>query len=298
MLRRLISEEIDISIVLSPSLDRVKADPTQIEQVIMNLSLNACDAMPRGGRLKIETRNAVVDADFCREHSEAAPGRYVQLVVSDTGSGMTPHVMAHLFEPFFTTKGPGRGTGLGLATVYGIVTESGGFVTVSSDLNVGTTFNVFLPALDGSDPATAGGAIEHAPLRGNETVLVVEDDPGVRTITTLALKKYGYHVLVASDGPAALQVSADYETIDLLLTDVVMPEMSGRALADAVLHTRPHCRVLFMSGYNEEMLADRAADSTADGFIQKPFTPVALATKVREILDRPDGQAAPSGSSA
>jgi PAS domain S-box-containing protein len=286
MLRRLISEEIHVATVSSPSLDRVKADPSQIEQVIMNLSLNACDAMPGGGRLTIETRNAVVDADFCREHPEGAPGRYVQLIVSDTGSGMTPHVKAHLFEPFFTTKGPGRGTGLGLATVYGIVQESGGFVTVSSDLNVGTTFSVFLPALDGSDPATTADAIEHSPLRGSETVLVVEDDPGVRTITTLALKKYGYHVLEASDGSAALRLSNDRDTIDLLITDVVMPEMSGRRLADALLRTRPHCRVLFMSGYNEEMLADRAAHSPADAFIQKPFTVMALATKVREILDR------------
>jgi PAS domain S-box-containing protein len=291
MLRRLISEEIDISIVSSPSLARVKADPSQIEQVIMNLSLNACDAMPQGGRLTLETRNVAIDADFCRDHPEGVPGRYVQLIVSDTGSGMTPHVRAHLFEPFFTTKGPGRGTGLGLATVYGIVKESGGFVTFSSDLNVGTTFSVFLPALDGPDPEATAEAVARAPLRGNETVLVVEDDPGVRTITTLALKTYGYHVLEASSGPAGLEMSSAHE-IDLVLTDVVMPEMSGRALADAILRNRPHCRVLFMSGYNEEMLADRAATRTSDGFIQKPFTPVALATKVRQILHRPDRQAA------
>jgi PAS domain S-box-containing protein len=293
MLRRLISEEIEVSIVLAPALDRVKADPSQIEQVIMNLSLNACDAMPRGGRLNIETRNAVADDAFCREHPEAVPGRYVRLIVSDTGCGMTPQVKAHLFEPFFTTKGPGRGTGLGLATVYGIVQESRGFVTVSSDVNVGTTFNVFLPALEGPDSSTAADAFDHAPLRGNETVLVVEDDPGVRTITTLALAKYGYRVLEASGGPAALRMSNDHETIDLLVTDVVMPEMSGRRLADALLRTRPHCRVLFMSGYNEEMLADRAANSPGDAFIQKPFTPVTLAAKVREVLDRRRDPATP-----
>jgi PAS domain S-box-containing protein len=296
MLQRLISEEIEISIVLAPALDRVKADPSQIEQVIMNLSLNACDAMPRGGRLKIETRNAVADDAFCREHPEAVPGRYVQLIVSDTGCGMTPQVKAHLFEPFFTTKGPGRGTGLGLATVYGIVQESRGFVTVSSEVNIGTTFNVFLPALEGPYSSTAADAVDHAPLRGNETVLVVEDDPDVRTITTLALAKYGYRVLEASGGPAALRMSNDRETIDLLVTDVVMPEMSGRRLADALLRTRPHCRVLFMSGYNEEMLADRAANSPGDAFIQKPFTPVALATKVREVLDRRTDPAASRGS--
>jgi PAS domain S-box-containing protein len=298
MLRRLISEEIDISIVSSPSLDSVKADPTQIEQVIMNLSLNACDAMPRGGRLTIETGNVAIDANFCREHPEAAPGRYVRLVVSDTGSGMTPHVKAHLFEPFFTTKGPGRGTGLGLATVYGIVQESGGFVTVSSDLNVGTTFRVFLPVVDGPDPETKAEAVAHSPLRGNETVLVVEDDPGVRTITTLALKKYGYRVLEASDGPAALKVSSAHATIDLVVTDVVMPEMSGREVADRLRCSRPHCPVLFMSGHNEEMLVDRAATGMADSFIQKPFTPVALATKVRQLLDHPDRRAASGSTNA
>jgi len=287
MLRRLISEEIDISMVLSPSLGRVKADPSQIDQVIMNLSLNACDAMPRGGRLRVETRNVVYDAEFCREHPEYAPGRYAQIVVSDTGCGMSPQVKAHLFEPFFTTKGPGRGTGLGLATVYGIVEASGGFVTVTSDVGVGTTFNVFLPALDSAESSPVVETVDHSRLRGEETVLVVEDDPGVRAITTRTLAKYGYHVLQASDGPAALRLISDHETIDLLVTDVVMPEMTGRLLADTLLRSRPRCRVLFMSGYNEEMLADRAANGLAEAFIQKPFVPVALATKVREILDRP-----------
>jgi CheY-like chemotaxis protein len=198
-------------------------------------------------------------------------------------------VKAHLFEPFFTTKGPGRGTGLGLATVYGIVQDSGGFITVASDLNVGTTFRVFLPALNGLDPSTTAETVDQSLLRGHENVLVVKDDPGVRAVTTLALEKYGYHVLQASDGPAALRVSNDRDTIDLLVTDVVMPEMSGRRLADALLRTRPRCRVLFMSGYNEEMLADRAVNSPAEAFIQKPFTPIALAKKVREILDRRTG---------
>jgi PAS domain S-box-containing protein len=286
MLRRLITEEIDISVVLPPSSARVRGDPTQIEQVIINLSLNACDAMPRGGRLTIETRNTFCDAEFCREHPECAPGGYVQIVVSDTGCGMTPYVKAHLFEPFFTTKGPGRGTGLGLATVHGIVQESGGFVTVSSEVNVGTTFSVFLPALDSTDAQTATEPVDHARLRGRETVLVVEDDPEVRAVTTRTLAKYGYHVLEASDGPAALRISNDTAAIDLLLSDVVIPEMSGRQVADAILISRPQCRVLFMSGYNEEMLADRAATGPADAFIQKPFSPVALATKVRELLDR------------
>ena len=286
MLRRLISEEIEIAMVPSPSLGRVKADPSQIEQVLMNLSLNACDAMPHGGRLTIETRDVVHDAEFCREHPESTPGRYAQIVVSDTGCGMTPYVKAHLFEPFFTTKGPGRGTGLGLATVYGILQASGGFVTVTSDVDMGTTFNVFLPALDSTDSSAVTEVVDHTRLRGNETVLVVEDDPGVRAITTRTLAKYGYHVLEATDGPTALLMSTDRETIDLLVSDVVMPEMSGRRLADALLSSRPQCRVLFMSGYNEEMLADRTASGPTEAFIQKPFTPVTLARKVREILDR------------
>jgi two-component system, cell cycle sensor histidine kinase and response regulator CckA len=228
----------------------------------------------------------VHDAESCREHPESTPGRYAQIIVTDTGCGMTPHVKAHLFEPFFTTKGPGRGTGLGLATVYGIVRASGGFVTVTSDVDVGTTFNVFLPTLDSTDSSAVTEAVDHTRLRGNEIVLVVEDDPSVRAITTLTLAKYGYYVLEASNGPTALRISADRETIDLLVSDVVMPEMSGRRLADALRRSRPQCRVLFMSGYNEEMLADRTAGGPTEAFIQKPFTPVTLATKVREILDR------------
>ena len=187
MLRRLISEDVTLSTVPVPSLRLIKADASQIEQVIMNLSLNACDAMPDGGRLTIETRNASFDTSTCRAHPEYSAGSFVQLVVSDTGPGLTPHVKAHLFEPFFTTKGPGRGTGLGLATVYGIVQESGGFITVSSDVSVGTTFNVFLPALDVGAFVAASESVGYGPLRARETVLLVEDNPGVRDITRLIL---------------------------------------------------------------------------------------------------------------
>jgi two-component system cell cycle sensor histidine kinase/response regulator CckA len=288
MLRRLISEEVALSTVLAPSLRLIKADASQIEQVIMNLSLNACDAMPHGGRLSIETKNASFDVEYCRAHPEYSVGSFVQLAVSDTGSGLTPQVRAHLFEPFFTTKGPGRGTGLGLATVYGIVQESGGFITVSSDVSVGTTFNVFLPALE----VGAVGAFESAgygPLRGRETVLLVEDDPGVRDITRLILEKYGYTVLEATDGATALRVSRAHPgPIEILVSDVVMPEMSGRRLADMLLRERGRCRVLFMSGYNEEVLAGRGPQEGVEGFIQKPFSPTALVAKVRELLDRPD----------
>jgi two-component system cell cycle sensor histidine kinase/response regulator CckA len=289
MLRRLISEDVTLSTVLAPSLRLVKADPSQLEQVIMNLSLNARDAMPHGGRLTIETTNASFDAEYCRLHPEYAAGSFVQLVVSDTGLGLTPHVKAHLFEPFFTTKGPGRGTGLGLATVYGIVQESGGFISVESEPGQGTTFNLFLPALEAGAAVATATSTGPGRLQGRETVLLVEDDPGVRAVTTAVLKKYGYTVLQATDGATALRVSRSHPgAIEMLVSDVVMPQMSGRRLADLLLPERPQCRVLFMSGYNEEMLEGRGPRGGVEGFIQKPFSPTALVAKVREVLDRPD----------
>jgi PAS domain S-box-containing protein len=289
MLRRLISEDVTLSTVLAPSLRLIKADASQIEQVIMNLSLNARDAMPDGGRLTIETKNASFDAEYCRSYPEYSVGSFVQLVVSDTGLGLTPHVKAHLFEPFFTTKGPGRGTGLGLATVYGIVQESGGFIAVSSDVSVGTTFNIFLPALDVGASVAVPESAGYGPLRGRETVLLVEDDPGVRDISRLILGKYGYTVLEATDGATALRVSRGHPgSIEILVSDVVMPEMSGRRLADTLLLERPRCRVLYMSGYNEEVVVGRGPNEGVGGFIQKPFSPTALVAKVREILDRRD----------
>jgi CheY-like chemotaxis protein len=290
MLRRLISEDVVLSTVLAPSLHRIKADASQIEQILLNLSLNACDAMPRGGRLTIETRNVSYDDEDRRVHPEYSVGPFVQLVIADTGTGMTPHVKAHLFEPFFTTKGPGKGTGLGLATVYGIVQESGGFITVSSEANAGTTFYVSLPALEGDDVLRAPDAIVRDRLGGCETILLVEDDAGVRQIAKLALTKYGYRVLEASNGANALEVSAAYpETIHALVSDIVMPEMNGRVLADAVRARRPRCCVLLMSGYNEDMLVRAGVHAGAEAFIQKPFTPEALITKLRQVLDQVPG---------
>jgi len=288
MLRRLISEDVELSTTLAPSLSRTRADSSQVEQILMNLSLNAFDAMPRGGRLTIETSNVTFDEEYCRSHPECRAGGYVQLAVSDTGIGMTPHVKAHLFEPFFTTKGPGKGTGLGLATVYGIVQECGGFVTVSSEVNAGTTFRICLPALEVVDIMPSSPAIDRARLRGYETVLLVEDDATVRQIAALTLVKYGYMVLEAANGTAALDVLDRYNgSIDILVSDIVMPEMDGRVLADAVRARRPGCRVLFMSGYNEDMLVRRGVETGAEAFIQKPFAPEALVTKLRETLGRP-----------
>ena len=288
MLRRLITEDIELSTKLGPSLSRTRVDSSQIEQILMNLSLNACDAMPRGGRLTIETSNVTFDEEYCRSHPECRAGRYVQLAVSDTGIGMTPHVKAHLFEPFFTTKGPGKGTGLGLATVYGIVQECGGFVMVSSEVDAGTTFRICLPALDGSETTVPLPAVDRTRLRGFETVLLVEDDATVRQIAALTLVKYGYMVLEAATGAAALEILNRYDgAIDILVSDIVMPEMSGRTLADTVRARRPGCRVLFMSGYHEDMLIRRGVRAGAEAFIQKPFTPEALVTKLRETLGRP-----------
>jgi PAS domain S-box-containing protein len=284
MLRRLIGEDVRLTTVLSPSLYRVRVDPSQIEQVIMNLSLNARDAMPRGGRLTIETRNAFFTAEDSRAHPELKSGHFVHLRVTDTGSGMTSDVKEHLFEPFFTTKGPGRGTGLGLATVYGIVHASGGFVTVSSEVDTGTTFNVFLPAHEPDASAVPADAAGRRPVGRGETVLIVEDEEGVRQIVRATMEMHGYTVLVASSGPEALRlIDGRQDTVDLLLTDVVMPGMSGTQLAEAILERRPGCRVVFMSGYNEDALV---LDPATQAFIQKPFTPQVLARKVRELLDR------------
>jgi two-component system cell cycle sensor histidine kinase/response regulator CckA len=288
MLRRLIAEDIELRLTVTPGLPAIKADPSQLEQVVINLALNSRDAMEQGGRLLISTRMASFDDGFCRSHPEYRPGRFVQLVVEDDGSGMTAHTKAHLFEPFFTTKGPGKGTGLGLATVYGIVQESAGFVTVVSDVGAGTTMSVFLPALDKPAAPRIPRSIQSEALRGSETILLVDDEDAVRSVATQALTMHGYHVLAAGDGPAALRMlELAHGTVDLLITDVVMPEMSGGQLAEVIKKRCASCRVLFMSGYNEDMAVRYGQLGGNDAFMQKPFTPVVLARKVREILDQP-----------
>ncbi len=288
MLRRLIGEDIELQLTLTPSPPAITADPSQLEQVVMNLALNSRDAMEQGGRLSIATGEASFDVGFCHAHPEYRPGRFVRLTVEDNGCGMTAHTKAHLFEPFFTTKGPGKGTGLGLATVYGIVLESRGFITVSSYVGAGTTMNVFLPSLDRPARSTTTPRVEHEVMKGDETVLLVEDEDAVRSVATLALTMHGYRVLAAGNGPAALRLlDAGGDTIDLLVTDVVMPEMSGGQLAEKIRKRFPTCRVLFMSGYNEDMAVSHGQPGRTDAFLQKPFTPQILARKVRETLDHP-----------
>ena len=291
MLRRLIGEDVRLETALAPDLDRVTADPGHVEQVIMNLCVNARDAMPRGGRLTIETANVDLDAGYTRQHAGVAPGRYVLLAVSDTGHGMTPEVQARIFEPFFTTKGVGKGTGLGLATVFGIVKGAGGHVGVYSEVGRGTTFKVYLPSAgQPADAADAGPGLPELPT-GAGTILVVEDDDQVRNLTRMALETLGYTVLEAGGGPEAVRLAAAHPgPIDLVVTDVVMPGMSGREVAGAVRAACPGARVLFVSGYTDDAVVRHGVLTAEMAFLQKPFTLAALGEKVRAVLDRPAGE--------
>ena len=286
MLRRLIGEDILVVTATAQDLGSVKADPGQIEQVIMNLVVNARDAMPNGGKLTIETANVDLDADYAREHEGVRPGPHVMLAVSDTGLGMDPQTQARIFEPFFTTKELGRGTGLGLSTVYGIVKQSGGNIWVYSELNRGTTFKIYLARVE--DPA---GNVQQStrpavPTEGHETILLVEDDQQVRELTRSVLIARGYTVLVAENGPAAVKLCGQRgNEIDLLLTDVVMPGISGREVASQVAARWPNIKVLYMSGYTENSIVHHGVLDTGTFFLAKPFTPSALANKLREVLD-------------
>jgi PAS domain S-box-containing protein len=286
MLRRLIGEDVELVTLFDPELGSAKADPTQIEQVIMNLAVNARDAMPGGGRLLIETANADLDEHYCRRHPEVKPGRYVMLAVTDNGAGMTPAVMRHIFEPFFTTKSRDKGTGLGLSTVYGIIKQSGGSIFCHSEVGRGTTFKIFLPRVD-EHAAAPGAALLPLPTRGAETVLVVEDEPGVRALIRTVLESSGYKVLEAERGVRALELlrRCAGEPVALMITDVVMPEMSGRELAQKVREIQPDIQILFISGYTDEAVVQHGPLLTGSPFLQKPFTHDALVRKIREILD-------------
>ncbi|MBP3955540.1 response regulator [Gemmata sp. G18] len=286
MLARMIGEDITVTVSLAPDLFRVKADPVQFQQVLVNLSVNARDAMPRGGRFTIATRNVALDADYTRTHPDIAPGEYVLLEVSDTGCGMTPDVKARVFEPFFTTKGPGKGTGLGLATVYGIVRQSGGHVTVESESEVGTVFKIYFPRADGEPVRTAQPLGLGSVARGAETLLLVEDEPTVRAVARHVLLACGYHVLEAEDGLDGLRVARSHAgRIDLLVSDVVMPNLGGRQLAEQLQQERPGLRVLFVSGYTDDVVLRHGVLEAEVAFLQKPYPPAVLAAKVRAVLD-------------
>jgi len=281
MLRRLIGEHIEVSTSLADDLCPVCIDPTQAEQVLLNLAVNARDAMPQGGRLSIGTRNVDLGPDMA---STLAPGRYAQLEVQDSGHGMTQEVRARVFEPFFTTKELGKGTGLGLATVYGIVKQAGGHIEVSSQEGTGTSFRVLLPSVD--ERAARPGPSQSARIGGSETVLLVEDEALVRRVARRTLEASGYTVLDAPSGDSALQLLSTLEDkIHLLLTDVVMPGMSGRKLADAVRSRRPEIKVLYMSGYTDDAAVRNGIVEATDAFLPKPFTPSSLTRKVRTVLD-------------
>ena len=298
LLARVIGEDITLRTVLTPDLRPVKADRSQLEQVVMNLAVNARDAMPHGGRLIIETRNVDFDDADAREHLDVNPGRYVMLAVTDTGTGMDAETQARIFEPFFTTKERGKGTGLGLSTVYGIVVQSAGTIWVYSEPGVGTTFKIYFPEAVEEMRRPEPLIRPAVPAGGSETILLVEDDPAVRGLAEQVLSRHGYGLLVAPTPALALDMAREHgERIDLLVTDVIMPGMTGRELAGQLRAVRPELDVLFMSGYTEDAVA--GPDGLMDGaeFLPKPFTPDGLARKVRAILDgRPRAASAGNGA--
>jgi PAS domain S-box-containing protein len=288
MLRRLIGEHIDLRIDLGSGPWRVKADPGQIEQVIVNLAVNARDAMPDGGSLTIETRNVTLDRAALQCHEGFRPGPHVRLRVSDTGYGMDEETLTQIFEPFFTTKEQGKGTGLGLSTVYGIVKQSGGHIDVESVPGRGTAFNIYLPTVVEEQDAEDASAARRDTPGGWETVLLVEDEDGVRTMAREVLRRNGYHVLEARHGGEAIEASRrEDSSIDLLVTDMIMPQVSGRELAERLKQAHPRMRVLFMSGHMQSILGEQGVLSDHAAFLEKPFTPDALACAVRRVLDAP-----------
>jgi PAS domain S-box-containing protein len=286
MLERVIGEEIRLTTVLATDLRAIEVDPGQLSQVLMNLTVNARDAMPRGGVLTVSTRNVDLDEAYCGHHSNATPGRYVALSVSDTGSGIAPEIRARIFEPFFTTKGAGKGTGLGLAMVFGAVTQSGGHIEVASEVGRGTTFEIYFPAVDAEPMVLDRSGDLDSNSVGSETILLVEDEPAVRALSQRALRSRGYTVLVATDGTDALRLSDEHRgAIDLVVTDVVMAGLSGRETVEALRQRRAAVRALYVSGYTDDEILRHGVLENEVQFLPKPFTPLELARKVREILD-------------
>jgi PAS domain S-box-containing protein len=285
-LSRLIGEDIQLNLHLGEGLWPLKADPVQVEQIVMNLATNARDAMPHGGQLNLETRNVELDEAYCRTQPDATPGEHVLLAISDHGTGIEPAILPRIFEPFFTTKEKGKGTGLGLATIYGIVKQSGGHITVQSEVAAGTTFKIFLPrapvAIESPEPAARASQQP----QGSETVLLVEDEDAVRESEREYLEQHGYTVLAAPNGPAALELAASCgRDIQLLVTDVVMPKMSGSELGQQLLAKRPGLKVLYVSGYAESTVMQHGLSELGSRFLHKPFTLKALTAKIRELLD-------------
>jgi signal transduction histidine kinase len=299
MLSRLIGADVGVTTRLEPELGKVKVDAGQIEQVIMNLVVNARDAMPSGGELLIETANVVLDDSYSIAHAFTHPGPHVMLSVSDTGCGMTREVQERMFEPFYTTKDAGKGTGLGLSTVYGIVRQAGGHVWVYSEVDKGSTFKIYLPRIDAPVATVAEAAPVAAPRRGSETVLLVEDDDAVRGVATRILRKTGYTVLEAINGTEALRICADPSiAIDVIITDMVMPELGGREFAAKLQEHRRDVRVIFMSGYTEDAVTRQSLLEPGAAFIEKPFAPHELTRKLRLVLDAPNPRGAlpPTGA--
>ncbi len=286
MLVRIIGEDVDIKTSPQKQLGQIKADPGQVEQIIVNLSVNARDAMSDGGKLTIETADVTLDEDYCKKHIHVVPGNYVMLAISHNGEGMNKETQKNIFDPFFTTKKEGQGTGLGLATVYGIVKQHNGHIEVYSEIGEGTTFKVYFPQVH----EKAEAIVRKSPLadlpRGGETVFIVEDESMVRNIAIKILTRLGYKVMNAENGPNALAIIEKQQTpIDLLLTDVVMPNMNGRELAEKIKGFYPNIKILFSSGYTEDVIAHHGVLDEGIDFIGKPYTPQSLAMKVRKVLD-------------
>jgi CheY-like chemotaxis protein len=285
-LQRVMPENIRLVTALAPDLWHVYADPTQIEQVILNLALNARDAMPEGGVLTIETANVILDDSYVSRHAEVQAGEFVLLAVSDTGVGMDERTLARVFEPFFTTKETGKGTGLGLSTCYGIVKQAGGSIWVYSEPGKGTTFKVYLPRTLQTPAPSAEQTAQRKARTGSETILVVEDNDDVRAVAVESLRLHGYRVLEASSGEEALQLMSNLtEAVHLLLTDVVMPGMSGAELALELHQRYPHLKVLYTSGYTENVIVHHGVLNEGIAFLPKPYRPAELAQRVREVLD-------------
>jgi two-component system cell cycle sensor histidine kinase/response regulator CckA len=290
LLKRLIGEDIQLITRPGANLKQIKADPGQLEQVLVNLVVNARDAMPRGGTITIETANITLDGSYASKHLGVSAGEYVMLAISDTGTGMDQETQSRIFEPFFTTKEKDKGTGLGLSTVYGIIRQSGGNIWVYSEVGKGTTFKVYLPLVEDKAATESEAVVVPMIKRGSETVMLVEDEDMVRKLASELLVDAGYIVLEANGGEEAIKLCKQHsEPIDLLITDVVMPKMSGKQVAEQLLALHPETKVLFMSGYTDEAIVHHGVVDSNIAFIQKPFSERALAHKIREVLDSENG---------